>query len=216
MEPISFNDNDKIVNQGDSGDIFYIIKSGSVVCTDVNAEDNSTDIVLGAGEYFGELALMTSKPRARDVIACEETVCLALDRESFQKHLGDLNEILNFNQRERTLECTPLFDSLSALEKTRLAGCLSTETFEQNDVVVKEGDVGTIFYIIVEGTLQASKNDTLVPNGQLTVGNFFGEAAILEVNGERKASMVVISDAATLYSLSRENFIDVLGDTALR
>ena len=39
---------------------------------------------------------------------------------------------------------------------------------------------------------------------------------ILELNGERKASMVVISDAATLYSLSRENFIDVLGDTALR
>ena len=63
--------------------------------------------------------------------------------------------------------------------------------------------------------LQASKNNVLVANAQLTVGNFFGEAAILEKDGKRKASMIVISDQATLYSLSREIFSDVLGQTGL-
>ena len=63
--------------------------------------------------------------------------------------------------------------------------------------------------------LQASKNNVLVANAQLTVGNFFGEAAILEKDVKRKASMIVISDQATLYSLSREIFSDVLGQTGL-
>ena len=152
LEPISFNQDDIIIKQGDEGDIFYIIKSGSVVCTDVNAEDaEATNLQLNAGDYFGELALMTSKARQRNVVATSPTVCLALDRISFQKHLGTLDNVLSTNSKVRTLECTPLFETLSSVEKNRLAVCLKTETFVKDDAVVTEDQNGDTFYIIVEG-----------------------------------------------------------------
>lgn len=59
-------ENEHIIHQGDEGNIFYIIKSGSVVCRDV--EMKSEDLVLHAGDYFGELALLTSKTRQRAVV----------------------------------------------------------------------------------------------------------------------------------------------------
>ena len=71
LEPVKFKKNDIIIKQGDEGHIFYIIKSGTVVCQDI--EHKSEDLHLSAGAYFGELALLTTKPRQRDVIATSET-----------------------------------------------------------------------------------------------------------------------------------------------
>jgi len=71
LEPVKFEKNDIIIKQGDEGHIFYIIKSGTVVCQDI--KQKSEDLHLSAGAYFGELALLTTKPRQRDVIATSGT-----------------------------------------------------------------------------------------------------------------------------------------------
>ena len=162
-EPISYSENEHIIHQGDEGNIFYIIKSGSVVCRDV--EMKSEDLVLHAGDYFGELALLTSKTRQRDVIALQEnTICLALDRESFQNHLGSLDQVMSLNMRVRTLECMSLFNTLSDIEKNELADSFETEVYHKGDQVVIENEIGHKFYIVVNGTLQASKNNELIPS----------------------------------------------------
>jgi CRP-like cAMP-binding protein len=152
LEPVKFEKDDVILHQGDEGHIFYIIKSGSVVCRDTKGQ--SEDLHLTDGDYFGELALLTSKPRQRDVIATSQTTCLALDRESFNSHLGSLEDLMSTNMRERVLNCMPLFMDLSSLEKHLLAGSFSTETFQHGDSIVKENEIGNKFFIVVEGTLQ--------------------------------------------------------------
>jgi len=50
-----------------------------------------------AGDYFGELALLRNEPRAANVIAGTECQCVQMDRHSFKRMLGPLNEILKRN-----------------------------------------------------------------------------------------------------------------------
>ena len=55
----------------------------------VVAEDGREVIlsVLGAGSFFGELALLDDEPRSAHVIAMEDTVLLQLHREDFRNRL---------------------------------------------------------------------------------------------------------------------------------
>jgi putative ABC transport system ATP-binding protein len=73
-----------IVRQGDEGDKFYIIRSGSA---DVYREDGGQKTLvarLGEGEFFGEAALVTGEPRNATVVATTDTELYALGKEDFR------------------------------------------------------------------------------------------------------------------------------------
>ena len=49
------------------------------------------------GDYFGELALLKNEPRAANVIAETKVKVVCLDRNSFKRLLGPLDEMLKRN-----------------------------------------------------------------------------------------------------------------------
>ena len=49
------------------------------------------------GDYFGELALLSNEPRAANVKARSKCQCVTLDRHTFKRMLGPLDEILKRN-----------------------------------------------------------------------------------------------------------------------
>ena len=46
------------------------------------------------GQYFGERALLTNDPRAANIIATSDVVCVSLERATFKRVLGNLEDIL--------------------------------------------------------------------------------------------------------------------------
>ena len=63
---------------GQQGEDFFLIEAGTVSCTQAKSATDPTEmslLTLGAGEYFGEMALMLDEPRAANCIAKSAKVC---------------------------------------------------------------------------------------------------------------------------------------------
>ncbi|HME42259.1 MAG TPA: cyclic nucleotide-binding domain-containing protein [Syntrophorhabdales bacterium] len=79
-----------IFKQGDPGDKFYIIRSGKVRVFRKDSSGLETELsLLGAGESFGEMALLTGEARSASVEAVEETHLMVLSKEQFERILKD-------------------------------------------------------------------------------------------------------------------------------
>ena len=60
-------------------------------------DDGKAVMNYGPGDYFGELALLRGEPRAANVIAVQDSKLIYLDRKSFSRLVGPLDEILKRN-----------------------------------------------------------------------------------------------------------------------
>jgi potassium efflux system protein len=80
-----------LFREGDPGDAFYIILSGSV---EVYVEKlNKQLTTLQAGKFFGELSLMLGIPRTATVRALEDTILFVINNKSFEKLLHEQPEV---------------------------------------------------------------------------------------------------------------------------
>jgi len=97
-----FKDGDKIINQGDDGNQFFMVIEGT--CKAVKDGKDVKD--YQSGDFFGERALLKDEPRAADIVATSEVCCVSLDRDSFKRLLGPLEEILGRNEEEYKKFCS--------------------------------------------------------------------------------------------------------------
>lgn len=75
-----------LVNEGDPGEGFFIIESGSCTVTKKQGDGSAVEIgKLKDGDYFGELALLNNKPRGATVTAVSAISTFYLSRADFQK-----------------------------------------------------------------------------------------------------------------------------------
>ena len=89
-----FDEGDVIMKEGDHGDDFYIIESGTAECTQsINGADVSVCPTLGSGAFFGELALLKDAPRAATVTASSKLSTVRIDRATFKRMIGDISSI---------------------------------------------------------------------------------------------------------------------------
>jgi CRP-like cAMP-binding protein len=73
-----------IVRQGDTSAEMFVIESGEVaVCLDRGSPGDLELARLGAGEFFGEMSLMTGEPRNATVRAAGACVLLVIDHDAF-------------------------------------------------------------------------------------------------------------------------------------
>jgi MFS family permease len=79
MTPMRFEPGASIVQQGEAGDRFYVLVEGEA---DVSIDGQRTS-QLGAGDYFGEIALLRNMPRTATVTARTPVVVYALERPDF-------------------------------------------------------------------------------------------------------------------------------------
>jgi cAMP-dependent protein kinase regulator len=91
-----FNAGDVIIKQGEEGDQFYILVDGEAEAT-LDSNKDKPVMHYKQGQYFGELALLRGDVRAANVTATTNCKCIGLDRKSFKRLLGPLDDILKRN-----------------------------------------------------------------------------------------------------------------------
>ena len=78
----------RIVSQGEAPEFFYVIQSGRVRVFRETADRIQTNLTeLGAGAYFGEVALVTGQPRSASVEALEDATLIKVSKEEFDRLL---------------------------------------------------------------------------------------------------------------------------------
>lgn len=78
FRPRSASPGDRVIRTGDRGDSMFFIASGAV---EVQLEED--EIPLGAGAFFGEMALLTGARRTADVVAVDFCQLFVLERRDF-------------------------------------------------------------------------------------------------------------------------------------
>jgi CRP-like cAMP-binding protein len=69
-----------VFDEGDAGENLYVIQSGEIEITRDGVAGHRTVARLGAGDFFGELAMVAGQPRNARAVAVKATRVLEFDR----------------------------------------------------------------------------------------------------------------------------------------
>ena len=211
----TFADGDAIIRQGERGNAFFLVKDGTVKCTQTKQDREVELLTLGTGDYFGEMALLLDEPRHANVMAVGPVEVLSLEKEDFAKLLGPVREVLSHQMRTRVLKSVLLLSRLSDADLDQVGNAMRVQQFEPNQYIVKEGEPGSRFYIINEGVVKCCKASAVDPGVEeemlrLHDQEYFGERALLKEE-PRAASVVAVTRVECLV-LERSDFTGLLGD----
>jgi cGMP-dependent protein kinase len=165
----TFSRGQRIVNEGDPGDLFYLIKEGSVVCAQGGREVRR----LYRGDYFGEQALLYNCRRTATVTAVDEQVkCLSIDRAKLEQVLGSqLQQVISRNSIMIIMERTPYLSKLSNEQKVKLIDAMTIVTYTEGSHVIKPGTFkGARLMIILKGALKHKHASKIYAESDLSRG----------------------------------------------
>jgi CRP-like cAMP-binding protein len=84
---------DVLFREGESGEVMFVIQSGSVrISKDIGGEQKSL-AVLGPGEFLGEMAILNGKPRTATATVVETTRCLVIEAKTLESMVARNAEI---------------------------------------------------------------------------------------------------------------------------
>ena len=105
-------------------------------------------------------------------------------------------------QELSALDKVPIFRSLPLVAKERLATSLVPLSHPAGTAIVREGESGDRFYIVLDGEVEATKAGREVGRGSM---EYFGEIALLR-DIPRTATVTALT-AVRLYALERDDFL---------
>ncbi len=92
-----FMKGEMMTRQGAEAHWLYILTKGSAECiVSTDSGISKTVATLHAGDFFGEMSLLTGEPRSASLKALEDSECYRLDREAFNDILHGRPEIANY------------------------------------------------------------------------------------------------------------------------
>jgi len=107
MTPHKFKTGEYLMRKGDAADNFYIVQEGTLVATNIGlGEAKFEDVTINPGDYVGERALVTGDPRAADVVAKTDGLAFYIDKDTFERVLGKLNDVIIRAQDQRKIVST--------------------------------------------------------------------------------------------------------------
>lgn len=202
-----------VIKQGDDGDNFYVIASGTYNIF-VNGGEKQPDKLVGKYENsgsFGELALMYNMPRAATITAVTEGALWAMNRQTFRRIVLK-SAFKKRKEYENLLEKVPMLKSLNAYERMNLCDALMPRAYRDGDLIIMQGDAADGMYFIEDGTVRITvKKDggSEMEVSRVGKGGYFGELALL--TKKPRAASVYASGVVKLAFLDVSAFERLLG-----
>lgn len=211
MEEKRVKKGDVVIQQGDEGDYYYVVESGTFDCFLEQSDGPAIKATsYGPNGSFGELALMYNAPRAATIVATSDAVLWALDRITFRSILMD-STAKKRRMYEQFLAEVPILKSLELHERHKVADALEPVQFDDQGIVMSEGDVGENFYLIEDGeaVVYRDVDGKRHEVNRLKKGDYFGELALL--HDKPRAATVIANGKLKCVTLGKKAFTRLLG-----
>ena len=198
---LTFKKDEKIITQGGTGSLFGILVSGSVSIS--ATAPSGSDVILckqDPGFFFGEAAIIGNTTTTATITANEPCIVFGLRSRELQQLAIQLPEVKEsllstvshrlkqnllaipfFAQLQQQLEKKKMFKVLGAFDL--LSTLFEVDAVDAKTTIFKAGDIGDKLYIICEGCVRISSEDSDGNNfmlAMLTKNDVFGEIALLE------------------------------------
>ncbi len=204
-----------VIEQGSAGTSFYIVVRGVAEV----AKDGVHLAYLRSGAFFGEMALLTSSPRAASVVAHGPLTVLELSREALGELAGSspgVATVLADYTRDRLLRnllaTSELFKPLDPPRREALVDLFTSQVFPPGEIVLQEGeDPEGGLYVVLSGEVRVSKRED---GDELTLahlgpGQVFGEISLIK---SRPATATITALTKTVVlCLPRDAFNEHVG-----
>lgn len=84
-----YRDGEEIIRQGEMGDCMYVIQSGRVEVLQSGEFGVQHLAFLGAGNFFGEMAMFEQEKRSATVRSAGESRVLKVDKKTLLRRIGE-------------------------------------------------------------------------------------------------------------------------------
>lgn len=208
----SFPSNSLVFEQNCFGSKYYIILKGKVSVSTNPASFLITEkpekTIIAEGGAFGELALITGKPRTATVKCEEDCLFGVLDKRNFQTvmnslHLKEINEKIEF------LKNIPLFTNLSTKILTSLVYSLEPKIYYKGNVLYKEMEVPIGIFVVKSGDFLIKNCQKNINVGVISANDVIGFEEIV-LNTYRKYTVICFSAKSEISFIKKKDFIRFL------
>ncbi|XP_062340055.1 cGMP-dependent protein kinase 1-like [Osmerus eperlanus] len=208
MHPTSLAQGCCVIQEGDDGSLVYVLEEGLVEVT----KEGKKLCTINPGKVFGELAILYNCTRTATVTALTDITLWAIDRQGFQTIMMRTG-LIKHSQYMEFIHSVPSFQSLPEDVLSKVADVMEETHYSDGDYIIRQGATGDTFFIISEGQLTVSKqesgNEEPVFITTLSRGDWFGEQA-LKGEDVRTASLTAVGDVTCLV-IDRESFKQLIG-----
>lgn len=148
-----FESNQVIVRENEPGDLFFLIKEGTVACTQQGTEIRR----MTRGEFFGEQALLYDTLRTATVTALSTVKCASIGRDMLMQVLGrNLQEVIYLNSVRITIEKSQYLGRLNQEQIEAIIQVAEVKQFNQGEIVISPNDYGQKIWMILKGSIAGS------------------------------------------------------------
>ncbi len=204
-----------------SDDGCYILKRGSLSVS-LKTQSGEEQVVgsISPFELVGEMELLTQEHRAAKITALEECELINISRDDFNQIaqenptlLSAIRDLITLRlNRNRLADLLPnFFGELTLQGLQTLEATLEWVHLSPDECLIKAGDPGEAFYILVNGRLQATVSDSKGEEkivGEIVRGEGIGEMEIF--TGDPNAASVYAIRKSTLVRFPKTQFNEML------
>ncbi|MBI3180392.1 MAG: cyclic nucleotide-binding domain-containing protein [Deltaproteobacteria bacterium] len=180
----------KIIEEGQPGDSFFILAEGDVEVTRSVKGKLVKLARLHAGAVFGEMALITRAPRTATVIANNDCDLLELKRASLEaqaNELASVTQALKEFTHERFLTnltaTSAVFKPFPPTIRKEIVRRFQDFPVDPGDELIAEAEEGQGLFLILKGNVEVTKKadgGQPVKLARLNEGDVFGEISLIQ------------------------------------
>ncbi|MEN8720512.1 MAG: cyclic nucleotide-binding domain-containing protein [Oceanococcaceae bacterium] len=176
-------DGEVVFELNDYTNSFYSIVAGDVAIQ-IDPHDPQKTVVLSAGQFFGEMSLISGRRRSATVRAVGgKTVLVETPRRSMNKLLQSVDAARDVIDRSFILRAfqTQVAPGVSAEPLKPIIENSTLEHYKAGQALFSEGDPGDALYLIRSGSVTVSRDigGNSVPIAYVAAGNYVGEMALV-------------------------------------